>query len=182
MFMTNWYVINFSCFFVSSADFLKIFFFWYYFKHNVRMSNSLDPDRARPFFRTWSGSKLFATVYPRLVEFLHFDIHWAEITLRQHRGNGHRNALFLFFESEKNIQRSDVCADFSSKYDVFTSLFNNLSLYWAFSIFSPQTMHKNSFVDGVKCILVKVLTCVTVLSIFILTHPINWNYIWAPIM
>ena len=36
---------------------------------------------------------------------------------------------FLIFESEKNIQRSDVCADFSSKYDVFTSLFNNLSLY-----------------------------------------------------
>ena len=74
-------------------------------------------------------------------------------------------------------------ADFSSKYDVFTSLFNNISLYWlwAFSIFSPQTMRKNSFVDWVKCILVKVLiTGVTVLSIFILTHPISCNYIWPP--
>ena len=73
-----------------------------------------------------------------------------------------------------------MCAEFSSKYDVFTSLFYNLSLYWAFSFFSPQTMRKNSFIDGVKCILVKVLTGVTVLSIFILTHPISWNYIWPP--
>ena len=58
------------------------------------MSNSLDPDRARQFCRARSGSKPFATVYPRLVEFLHFDIHWAEITLRRHRRDGHSNALF----------------------------------------------------------------------------------------
>jgi len=35
-------------------------------------------------------------VYPRFGESLHFDDseHWAEITLRQHRFAGHRNALF----------------------------------------------------------------------------------------
>ena len=58
------------------------------------MSNSLDPDRARRFCRAGSGFKPFATVYPHLVEFFHFDIHWAEITWRQHHGDGHRNALF----------------------------------------------------------------------------------------
>ena len=72
----------------------------------------------------------------------------------------------------------------------FTSLFNNLSLYWAFSIFPSQTMRKNSFVDGVKCILVKVLTGVT--PGVSLSYPflywqtqsaeISWNYIWPPIM
>ena len=45
-----------------------------YFNNNVRMSNSLDPDRARLFCRAWSGSKPLAAIYPRLVEFLHFDI------------------------------------------------------------------------------------------------------------
>ena len=148
------------------------------------MSNSLDPDRTRQFCRAWSGSKLFAAVYPRLVEFLHFDIQ--SIGQKSHCFNTTVTGIAVLCFNlliRKKLFKDQMCVlIFPQNMMFFTSLFNNLSLYWAFSIFSPQTMHKNSFVDGEKCILVKVLTGVTVLTFFIFTHPINWNYIRAPIM
>ena len=80
------------------------------------MSNNFYPDQARIFVKPDLGPK------PKPFEFLHFDI---QITLRQQFGDGHCNALIESFNKKKTFQRSDVCADFSSKYDVFTSLFNN---------------------------------------------------------
>ena len=52
---------NFACIFaVCGFFFSKFTFTTKSFRNTIRVSNSLAPDQARPFYRAWSGSKLFA--------------------------------------------------------------------------------------------------------------------------
>ena len=122
----TWYVI-FHAFF-SSSDFLKIFFFKKKkFKNNIRMSNSSDPDQARQNRRAWSGSKPFAAVYPRLVEFLHFG-------QKSHCVNtavmGIAMLFFLSFNQNKLLKdQNNSCLDFSSKYLFLNDSFKRNTMY-----------------------------------------------------